>query len=48
MPELGYKPVNRYLPPRPQNRPVMRRRPVEERLDAAELPSACCAGSTKH
>ena len=38
MPELGYKPVNRYLPPR--NKQAVCAEPGEERLCAAELPSA--------
>ena len=38
MPELGYKPVNRYLPPRKKQ--AVCAESGEERLDAAELPSA--------
>jgi Fe-S-cluster-containing dehydrogenase component len=38
MPELGYKPVNRYLPPR-KKQPVCAA-PDDERLDPSELPGA--------
>ena len=42
MPEFGYQPVNRYLPPRPRrDGSTAARTPVEpaaERLDATQLP----------
>lgn len=38
MPELGYNPVNRYLPPRPRRAGGDAPAPQEETLDAAKLP----------
>ena len=40
MPEFGYKPVNKYLPPRPRRDGSHMRAPVpaEETLDPAQLP----------
>jgi Fe-S-cluster-containing dehydrogenase component len=38
MPELGYKPVNRYLPPRKKQ--TVSAAPDDERLDPSELPGA--------
>jgi len=37
MPELGYRPVNRYLPPR---RKQAVSAPAEETLDTTQLPAA--------
>jgi len=40
MPELGYAPVNRYLPPRPRRGDDNAAKPVsEEKLDSEQLPS---------
>jgi hypothetical protein len=39
MPELGYAPVNRYLPPRPRRAAATTPAPVpSEQLDNAQLP----------
>jgi Fe-S-cluster-containing dehydrogenase component len=39
MPELGYAPVNRYLPPRPRRTGTPAAGPAPETLDSAQLPS---------
>ena len=49
MPELGYKPVNKYLPPRPGRMPrnrVRRAAPRSARRSRLLPPTSCCAGST--
>ena len=38
MPELGYKPVNKYLPPRPRRRP-RRHAPAPRRRPPAAVPA---------
>ena len=50
MPELGYKPVNKYLPPRPRRMKPLpappRRAPRRRRGAGCAERTGCCAGST--
>ncbi len=49
MPELGYRPVNKYLPPRPGRMAAQSARAPSRwrcRADGARPPTGCCAGST--
>ena len=47
MPEMGYAPTNKYLPPRAaQDRARLTRRARGARAGGEAEPAACCAGST--